>query len=214
MDRLIPFTADVYAGMFARYNAETWPALVLALLLGAVALICVRRGEPRAGRILAFTLATYWVWTGWAFFIQTYAGLNWAAVPFGALFIAQGVLTALWGGVLGRFETAAGRTRSVEIGTALLFAALLGHPVLTYAFGHPIDTAHGFGTAPATVALIAVAALYLIYGRAVLWLALWPVLWAAWDLASAWTMGLWRDVPLPALTLFFAAWLAAQRLRR
>ncbi len=214
MDRLIPFTPDVYVGMFAGYNETTWTAFTAAVALGLVTLICIRRGDRNAGRILALSVATFWIWTGWAFFIETYARLNWAAVPFGWLFIAQGVVTAIWGGVLGRFETSTGRTHSVEIGTALLFVALIGHPVLTYALGHPIETAHGFGTAPATVALIAVAALYLIYGRRVLWLAVWPVLWAAWDLASAWTMGLWRDVPLPALTLFFAAWLAAQRLRR
>lgn len=214
MERLIPFSPEVYVSMFARYNAATWPATVTAVFLGALILVCVRRGGADAGRTLALIVAAFWVWTGWTFHIGQYSNLNWAADPFGWLFIMQGGLTAFWGTTLGRFDVAAGRTRSVEIGIALLMIALVLHPVLTYFMQMPIDTAHGFGTTPATTALIAVAALYLVYGRASLWLLIWPVLWSGWDLASAWTMGLWRDVPLPALTLAAATYLTAIRIRR
>jgi hypothetical protein len=214
VDRLIPFSPDVYVSLFAQYNAAFWPALICALILGVAMLGCIIHASAAAGRMLALIVATYWIWTGWAFHIETYATLNWAAVPFGALFIVQGMVTIFMGTALGRFDVIAGRTRSVEIGATLLFVALLAHPVLTYLTGQPIETAHAFAITPASVALIAVATLYVVYGRAVLWLLVWPILWSAWDLASAWSMDLWRDAMLPALTLCAAAYLIQARVRR
>lgn len=212
MDRLIPFTPDVYVGMFARYNEDTWPAAALAMLLGVVALICVRRREPRAGRILAFSAATFWVWTGWAFHIHQYANLNWAAVIFGWLFIAQGAVTALWGGILGRFAITGDPVR-IRIGYTLIAAALILHPLLTQVAGDGLMTAQLFGTAPATAALIGVAAVSFVQGRGVLWLLAWPLIWSAWDLASAYTMTLMRDIPLPALAIAATVYLVFRTRR-
>ncbi len=213
MNRLIPFSPDVYVSMFGGYNGTYWPALLAAVVLGGVMLYCLKRADRTAGRVLALIVGASWIWTGWAFHIETYADLNWAAVPFGILFIVQGVLSVLWGGLLGRFEIIAGRTRSVEIGVVLLFAALALHPLLTFFMQMPIETTHGFAITPATTALISVAVLFTVYGRASFWLLIWPVLWSAWDLASAWTMMLYRDAALPALTLAAAAYLIV-RMRR
>lgn len=214
MDRLIPFSPDVYVGMFGRYNETYWPALLVAVALGGVMLYCLKRADRIAGRVLALIVGAFWMWTGWAFHIETYADLNWAAVPFGVLFIAQGLASVLWGGLLGRFEIIAGRTRSLEIGVVLLFAAFTLHPLLTFFMHMPIETTHGFAITPATVALISVAVLFMVYGRASLWLLVWPMLWSAWDLASAATMGLWRDAALPALTLAASVFLILSRTRR
>jgi len=214
MDRLIPFSPDVYVGMFGRYNETYWPVLLCAIVLGVILLHCLKRADRTAARGLALIVGAYWIWTGWAFHIETYADLNWAAVPFGILFIVQGLASVLWGGLLGRFEIIAGRTRSVEVGVVLLFAALALHPLLTFFMHMPIETAHGFAITPAPAALIGVAVLFTVYGRASLWLLIWPVLWSAWDLASAATMGLWRDAALPALTLAASVFLILSRTRR
>lgn len=206
MDRLIPFSPDVYVGMFARYNQDAWPAAALAVLLGVVTLICIHRREPRAGRILAFTVATFWVWTGWAFHINQYANLNWAAAVFGWAFIAQGALTAFWGGILGRFEITADAPGR-RLGYALMAAALLVPPMLADAAGDGLWTAQLFGTAPATTALIGIAAASFINGRGARWLLAWPLIWSVWELASAYTMTLLRDAPLPAIGIAAAVYL-------
>lgn len=212
MDRLIPFSPDVYVGMFARYNQDAWPAAALAALLGIVTLICIHRREPRAGRILALSVATFWVWTGWAFHINQYANLNWAAVVFGALFILQGALTALWGGVLGKFDITHDAVK-IRIGYILMAAALILHPLLADGAGDGLNTAQFFGIAPATTALIGVAAICFVEGRKSLWLLAWPVIWSAWDLASAYTMVVLRDAPLPALGIAAAVYLILRARR-
>ncbi|MBO6949905.1 MAG: hypothetical protein JJ855_18150 [Rhodospirillales bacterium] len=212
MERLIPFSPDVYVGMFARYNQDAWPAAALAVLLGFVTLICIHRREVRAGHILAFSVATFWMWTGWAFHINQYANLNWAAVIFGWLFILQGALTALWGGVLGRFKITHD-TVQIWIGYTLMAAALMLHPLLASGAGDSLKTAQLFGTAPATTALIGVAAICFVEGRKSLWLLAWPLIWSGWDLASAYTMALTRDAPLPALTIAAAVYLLLRARR-
>lgn len=211
MERLIPFSPDVYVSMFARYNAGTWPAFAFAVALAVISLIRIYRREPRAGRFLAVSVASFWIWTGWAFHIGQYANLNWAATIFGVIFIAQGLATAFSGAVRGSF-TVTDDTGAAALGYALMVLALALPPLLANA-GGDLMNAQLFGTAPATTALIAVAALYFVNNRASLWLMIIPALWSAWELASAWGMALMRDVPLPAVTLAASAYLVLRARR-
>ena len=206
MDRLIPFSPDVYVSIFGGYNAWAWPAFAVAAVITAVALSRLLRGDGQAGRLLALSIAASWIWTGWAFHLETYAMLNWAAVPFGWLFIAQGLGCALWAGLPGRVPVIF-HARYAPPGFFLMACALALHPLLVLVSGDAARHAHLFGITPAPVAAASVAALFFLKGRGSLWLLAWPVVWSAWDLASAWRMMLYRDAALPALTLAAAVFL-------
>ena len=47
----------------------------------------------------------------------------------------------------------------------------------------------------------------------VLWLLAWPLIWSAWDLASAYTMTLMREIPLPASAIAATVYLVFRARR-
>jgi len=96
---LLMFSAQTYYRLFELYNREIWPAQIVAIGLGIVALLCLRRAGAREGRIVAAILAACWLWVAWAFQIERYATINWAARYF-ALGFAIEALLLIWIGVI------------------------------------------------------------------------------------------------------------------
>ena len=92
MDRLIPFTPDVYVGMFADFNTAFWPGHLIAFGLIWAMIVCARRGGRVNTGVMLALIAGFWIWVCYEFHIEHYAQLNWAAIAFGWIFIAQGLL--------------------------------------------------------------------------------------------------------------------------
>lgn len=192
MQRLIAYDAEVYLSLIQRYNEDIWPAQLIALAFGWLILMCARRGGMLNGRIVYLILAGFWAYTGYEFLMARFATLNWAAQAFGILFLAQGALIALWGTVFGKADVSLGMNRrSIEAVFLLLLAALL-HPVATLAAGLPLTAAQPFGLMPLTAVLVTLG-VFRLTTAAPCWLLVWPLLWAVWELANAWTLGIPAD---------------------
>src|SRR5688572_19350147 len=74
------FAPRTYYRLFELYNAAIWPAQIVALALGgAILLLLAWRGPVWRGRVVAALLALCWLWIGWAFLLERYARINWAA---------------------------------------------------------------------------------------------------------------------------------------
>jgi hypothetical protein len=73
------FSARTYYRLFELYNRAIWPAQILALLLGLVILWRLHRGGARQGRVVATILSGGWLWTAWAYLLEHYDTINWAA---------------------------------------------------------------------------------------------------------------------------------------
>jgi hypothetical protein len=202
------FAPRIYWRLFESINAAVWPAQLL--LVGAAlawVLWFMRRGTEAAQRASAVALALCWLFVAWAFLLQRYAPINWAADAFALGFALQGVgLLAL---VVGGPLQASVQPWRRAAGLGLLLWALLGHPLLALLSGRPWMQAEVFGLAPDPTAIGTLGWLLLLEGRArVLLRCLWlvPLAWCAISAATLGTMGEWpAGVPLAAALLALAA---------
>lgn len=143
----LPFDVTQFFAAFAKYNTAVWPAQVVLLGMGAVAVAVAWHSKASAGmdRAVGAVVASLWVWMGLVYHVGFFRAINPAAVPFGALFVAQGLLL-LWGGTLRhdlRFDVQPG-VRSAA-GAALLAYAFLIYPLLNAIAGHAYPAAPTFG---------------------------------------------------------------------
>lgn len=198
---MIPFTSEVYLGLIAQYNAATWPAQIVALVLGLFVLwqaVRPRADAGRAGadRIIPWFLAAAWLWTAVAFHGLRLADLVWAAWVFGALFALQSLLIALAGlrGSL-RFAFSLGPAGWAGLGCAILSVVL--HPLAGLFGGQDWSSLRPFILAPAPLTLFTFG-LLLLAPRAPRHLLVIPVLWSVIAGAVAWELAIPADLLLPA----------------
>lgn len=182
------FSSRTYWRLFELHNAQWWPGQLLATALALAALWwCWRR---RSAVPLLLLLAAGWGFVGWAFHLQRYAGINWAAGWLAAGFFAQaGLLVAL---AASRPRVAAVHTAASRAGLALLLAAVLLYPFVGLAFGRPWTQAEVFGLAPDPTVLATLGALlWLAPARSrLIWRLAWllPLLWCALSGMTHWVM--------------------------
>jgi len=79
------FSARTWHRLFELYNAQLWPAHLFAIALGlALVLVALKVSPAPAARAGCAMLAACWLWVAWAFHLQRYAAINWAASWFAA----------------------------------------------------------------------------------------------------------------------------------
>jgi hypothetical protein len=205
------FAPRIYWRLFESLNAAVWPAQLLLLMATLTWLLWfARRGGEAAPRASAAMLALCWLCVAWAFLLQRYAPINWAADTFGLAFALQGLgLLALVG--CGPLQASRHPWRR-RVGLGLLLWALLGHPLLAGLGGRPWTQAEVFGLAPDPTAIGTLGWLLVQQGRSAasravlrsLWIV--PLLWCAITAATLGTMGSAQALsPLAAAVLALAA---------
>ena len=137
---MILYEREVYLSLLARYNEALWPAQILALLLGLLALGLLWRSRRGGDRLVAALLAAAWIWVGAGFFLRQMASIDYAAPLFGWLFVLQGLLLAWRGLLAGKTGGKVGGGASpaaFRIGLGLAVFALLAMPPLAWLLGQP-----------------------------------------------------------------------------
>lgn len=195
----IPFTADEFFGVFARYNTETWPASLVLAAAGWAVVLLAALGRRHAGRIAAAWLALLWLWMGVVYHLIYFRSINPIAAGFGAAFILQAALlfrTALRGEL--RF------TGSLEErgdwGTVVLFYGLLVYPWIGTALGHRYPAAPTFGV-PCPTTIYTLGLLLWSSGRIPVSLLIVPTAWTIIAASATVLFGVWQDLGLPAAML-------------
>ena len=229
------FAPRTYYRLVELYNLEVWPGQLAGALLGAAMLFASWQTRSRSPPLIWAALAGCWIWVAWAFLLQRYASINWAASWFAAAFALQGGLLILIGSFAGPWGATAdgaspwgatadgashrrARGPSRAIGCALVGGALV-HPWIAVLAGRPWRQAEVFGLAPDPTVLATLGLLLLARrditarkaGRAssFAWL-LWPIpmLWCLVSGATRWTMAApeaWL-MPCAGLLAALAAW--------
>jgi hypothetical protein len=194
---MLPFTRDVFFRLLEHYNAAIWPAQIIALALGGLALLLIFKPRPGSDRVIAAILAGAWMWTGAVYQAVYLAPLTWAAWAAGAIFVLQGGLL-VWTGVLrGRLAFRFAPSLREWAGLGIAGLALLAAP-----FAGPL-TDLGWSRAPVAgiasgpTILFTLGLLLLADGRVPIRLLLIPVLWSGVAGASAWLLRLPYDLILP-----------------
>jgi hypothetical protein len=196
----LPFTAEQFFEVFARYNESVWPAQVLlnALALGAIALLF--RARPSSSRWIAALLSFSWAWMAVAYHFLFFSAINPAAWLFGALFLV-GASWLAWVGVIHsrlqfRFQ---GGLRG-GVGGGLILYALVLYPLIGHLLGHRYPAVPTFGlpcpTTIFTLGLLLFAVTPL--PRSVFAV---PLIWAAIGSTAAFQLGVLQDLGLLAAGL-------------
>ena len=177
MIRSFPFTGESYFSLFEAYNDTIWPAQIVAYLLGVLVVFLALRPMAAGGRIALAVLALFWLWNGIVYHFGFFLQINFAAVPFGALFTLQGLLlagSAVRGGRQLRFVPDA----TGWVGLAFVLFALIAYPLLAWLAGHGWPRAAMFGVAAAPMTIFTFGVLLMLEGRPAVLLGVLPLLWA------------------------------------
>ena len=202
MNRLIPYSGEVYAYLLAGYTADYLIVEIAAVLAAVLFVLLGGRTPGSVARAGAVGLALLWAWIGFGFYWQTYEPLNWAGGYFGWAALAQAALIASWGGTTGSLQpqVANGPGRNLLALTVLAVAAAAG-PIIRLGDGETVMAAQAFGVTPLATAT-ATFALFLLNRKPVpFWLLPIPILLMGWEAIRA--IVLW--VPQDLLMLSAAA---------
>ena len=197
------FSARTYQRLFELYNAEVWPVQFAALAIGVALLFVALRGGARSARTACLLLALCWLWVAWAFHLQRYAAINWAATWFAAAFAVQALLLG-WAAFGAGDGAAPGRRHT---GLALLLFALVVHPLLGILHGRPWTQAEVFALAPDPTVLGTLGVLLVLPPRQLPAWLLWPIplSWCVVSGATLATMNAPDALVLPAAALLAVA---------
>ena len=82
---MLPFTRYEFFGVFAAYNAATWPAAIVAYPLAIAALLFAYRATQKLRHVVAAILALMWGWVGLLYHGVYFSQINPVARVFGQL---------------------------------------------------------------------------------------------------------------------------------
>lgn len=166
------FSPRTYYRLFELYNLDLWPLHLILLALGASLCIVAVQGRARAAWLL---LAPCWLWVAWAFHLQRYATIHWAAPMFAVAFAMEGALLIAAALAAPSHSLGSSSSWARRLGFALLLFSLVVHPFLGVVQGRPWVQAEVFGMAPDPTALGSVGVLLMLTPRLPWSLLLWPI---------------------------------------
>lgn len=206
----LPFTRDQFLQVFRSYNDAIGlaPLILLALAVGAIALSYSTRTWRH--RIIAGLLAVLWFWSGVVYHWGFFAAINPAARPFGALFVAQGVVLVVMGVFRGRWQFDARHSPTAGLGLLMIVYAIAIYPLLGWAAGHGYPNGPSFG-APCPITIMSLGmTLWIVGPMPVLALAI-PVVWSVIGTSAAFGLGIYEDLGLAVSALIIVITIVRQR---
>jgi hypothetical protein len=232
------FSPRTYYQLFELYNTDVWPLQFVTLALGLAIAFLIWRPRASSGRAIAAILAALWLLVAWAYLLERYDTINWAARYVAIAFVLQAALL-VWTGLIRdrlRFGTSDPQTPLIPakagiqspgrrlpifknwvpafagtsgIGLVLLLYAIAIHPLIAPLTGRPITQAEIFGLAPDPTA-IATLGILLAAARPPPHLFAIPVLWCLVTGLTLWTMES-PEAPVAALFALLALALAMRK---
>jgi hypothetical protein len=186
---LLLFSPRTYYRLFELYNRELWPAHLASFGAGVSILVLLRRGTARRAAAVMVLLSACWLWVAWAFHLERYAAINWAARYFAAAFAVQAALM-LWYGVHEKRPLFTSPRSSVDrAALGVLLFALFVEPLIGPLVGREWTQLESFGAAPDPTAIATLGILPMLGQRPPRHLVIIPAGWCAISGATLWAMG-------------------------
>jgi len=206
----MPFTADQFFAVFARYNTATWPAPIALFGLGlAIGIVTLATRTPHRDRerAIGLALAGVWIWMALVYHWMFFRAINPLAPAFAAIFLAEAVALG-WLAVRHPADrlcrtNGVGRTRGI-VSAVLLGYALVLYPAVGVLVGQRYPALPSFGL-PCPTTLFTLGVL-IRSPRRIPWLVyVVPTVWAVIATGAAVLFGVVEDfVLLPAVGLALA----------
>lgn len=205
---MLPFTREEFFGVFAAYNAATWPAAIIAYPLALIALLLTWRESPQAARASATVLALMWAWVGLVYQGLYFASINPIASAFAVAFLLQAGLFAYHAWTRHGLEHGPRSRLRTGVGGTMIVYALLLYPLIGLVTGERYPAMPLFGVAPCPL-LIFTFGLMLWAACARWWLWIIPLLWAVIGGSAAVLLSVPQDwaLPVSALLALLIIWL-------
>jgi len=176
------FSARVYYRMLELHNAAWWPLHGVAFGLGVCLLAIAIRPAARRVRLGFGLLAGIWVFVGWAFFMERYAAINWAAVYVAPVFFLQSIVLA----VLAlrpqspvTWSEDGKLSWSAKLAAVALLVAIIGYPLIALFAERSWMSAEVFALTPDPTVIATLSFLVFARGWLAIVAAIIPVLWVA-----------------------------------
>jgi hypothetical protein len=192
---VIPFTVEQFFDVFEQYNTAVLPMQSALTLLAGVLVFLAIRVNQYSSRLISFTLACLWLWTGLVYHLIFFSRINRAAFVFSALCIAQALIFFLSGVIRRELEFRARWGLSGIIGGLIIGYALIFYPALGQLQGHLFPQSPTFG-APCPTTIFTFGMLLWAekrIPRVVLWI---PLIWSFVGLSAAISLGIREDFGL------------------
>ena len=151
-------------------------------------------------------LAFLWVWVAWAYFLERYETINWAASYYAAGFMAEAVLL-LWRAAFPGVSFRPNQDLASRAGLVISASAMFLYPLIAPALQRPWTQAETFGIMPDPTAIATLGILLLATSRFPWELSAIPLLWCVISSATLWAMGS-VDALIPVLATCFVVVLA------
>jgi len=196
---LLLFSPRTYYRLFELHNRTWWPAHLAMLGAALCILVLARRRTPWSVSASTVLLSGCWLFVGWAFHVDRYATINWAARYFGIAFVLQAALM-LWYSIWQRrrVQRPPSHPSLDKAALGLTLFALFLHPVIGLVVGREWTQIETFGITPDPTAIATLGILPLLSLPVPRRLLLIPVLWCAISGATLWAMGS-LDAPMVPL---------------
>jgi hypothetical protein len=204
------FSARTYYRLVELYNADIWPAQLVALALGFAILAIFFRSAAWRGKAVSTILAACWLWVAWVFHAERYATINWAATYFAIGFAAEALLLIWFGLIRGELPCAPEGSAVHVAGLGVFLFALIVQPLIGPIIGRPWTQAEIFGVAPDPTAIATLGILLLASRRTAWALMPIPIVWCAISGATLWTMKS-QDALITPLAALLVLLLAARK---
>ncbi|MDW7747616.1 DUF6064 family protein, partial [Halomonas sp.] len=155
---LLMFSPRVHARLFELHNQALWPTQLLALVLGAAALVLLLHPGPRGTRLVTMLLAVAWAFVAWAFVAwaflwQRYAPIHWGIAYVVPLFGLQALLLVALGSLRGGLRLPGQWSVRRSLGVGLFTYALALHPLTALATERGLAGAEVIGLTPDPLAM-------------------------------------------------------------
>ena len=183
------YSPRVYARLLAGYQRDLWPAQAGALAVAVAVAALVRSRVEWRGRAVSAMLAAGWAFVAWAYFVERYATIDWAASWFAGAFAVQALLLLAVGTLGGALVPDPRAGRAARGAQALLLFALFVQPALGAVLAGDVAMAALAGVLPDPTAVATLAFLLMVRGPARWTLLATPLLWCVASGVLAWARG-------------------------
>jgi hypothetical protein len=191
----MPFTAEQFFEVFAKYNQSVFPVQFLLIWAAAAAVLLAIKQKTVSNEIISGILAFLWLWAGIVYHLIFFTHINSGAYIFGLMFVAQGAFFVYEGIVKKRLNFRLKPDFDGIWGTIFVTYALVIYPVIGYSLGHLFPSSPTFGL-PCPLTIFTLGLLMLTDKKLPLYLLIMPLLWAVIGSTAAVKFGVREDFGL------------------
>ncbi|MCF8303731.1 MAG: DUF6064 family protein [Bacteroidales bacterium] len=202
----IPFSTEDFFRIIVQYNSSLFPVQIVIFLIPVAGLILMHINHPLKDRFTGVFLGLIWLWTGLAYHISFFAGINPAAYGFGGLFIIQGLMFLFETIGKKRLQFTFEKSAMHYVAYFFIIYGLLIYPVIEFVAEGALLKTISLGL-PCPTTILTFGFLMLAAKKLPGYLLIIPTLWAVIGVNAAFNFGVYQDVMMVVAAITAVVWI-------